>query len=76
MMVFNNVDDVEVFYPQLSLGQDPESEHFLGISSPLAAYLPQSYNGSILIISQSRDIAAKLTGSYKNVIEVQAMNQN
>jgi tetratricopeptide (TPR) repeat protein len=64
MMVLDNVDNVEVFYPQPSHGP----------SSSLAAYLPQSHNGSILITSRSRDAAAKLTGSYKNVKEVQAMD--
>jgi hypothetical protein len=63
-MVLDNVDDVEVFYPQPSRGP----------SSSLAAYLPQSHNGSILITSRSRDAAAKLTGSYKNVKEVRAMD--
>jgi hypothetical protein len=57
-MVLDNVDDVEA--------RDP--------SSPLAAYLPQSHNGSILVTSRSRDAAAKLTGSYKNVKEAQAID--
>jgi tetratricopeptide (TPR) repeat protein len=75
MMVLDNVDNVEVFYPQPNRGQDPKSEHLLDISSPLAAYLPQSHNGSILITSRNRDAASRLTGSYKNVKEVQAMDQ-
>jgi tetratricopeptide (TPR) repeat protein len=74
MMVLDNVDNVEVFYPQPNLGQDPKSEHLLDISSLLAAYLPQSHNGSILITSRNRDAASRLTGSYKNVKEVQAMD--
>jgi hypothetical protein len=64
-MVLDNVDDVEVFYAQ------PSGDS----SSPLAAYLSQSHNGSIFMISRSRDVAAKLTGSYKNVKEVQAIDQ-
>jgi tetratricopeptide (TPR) repeat protein len=63
-MVLDNIDNVEVFYPPSSGGP----------SSPLAAYLPQCRNGSILITSRNRDAAAKLTGSYKNVKEVQAMD--
>jgi hypothetical protein len=68
-MVLDNVDNVEVFY------QDSKSEHSSSISSPLAAYLPQSHNGSILITSRSKDAAAKLTGSYENVKEVQVMDK-
>lgn len=74
-MVLNNVDNVEVFYPKQSRGQDSKSEHSSSISSPLAAYLPQSHNGSILITSRSKDAAAKLTGSYRNVKEVQVMDK-
>jgi hypothetical protein len=66
MMVLDNADEVEVFYPRQNRRQDP--------ALPLAAYLPQSHNGSILVTSRSRDAAARLTGSYKNVKEVQAMD--
>jgi hypothetical protein len=66
MMVLDNVDNVDVFYPQSSRDQN---------STPaLAVYLPQSNNGSTLITSRNRDAAARLTGDYKNVKEVQAMN--
>ncbi|KAH0562120.1 hypothetical protein GP486_003180 [Trichoglossum hirsutum] len=65
MMVLDNADNVEVFYPQPSHNQEP--------TRPLAAYLPQSHNGSILVTSRNRDTAARLTGGYKNVKEVQAM---
>jgi hypothetical protein len=74
-MVLDNVDNVEVFYPKQSRGQDSKSEHSSSISSPLAVYLPQSHNGSILITSRSKDAAAKLTGSYRNVKEVQVMDK-
>jgi tetratricopeptide (TPR) repeat protein len=66
IMILDNVDSVEVFYPRPDRGQDP--------ASPLATYLPQSHHGSILITSRSRDAAARLTGDYKNVKEVQAMD--
>ena len=75
-MILDNVDNVEVFYPKQGRSQDPKSEHSSSISSPLAAYLPQSHNGSILITSRSKDAAAKLTGSYRNVKEVQVMDKD
>ena len=64
-MVLDNANDIEVFHPKQSHSQDSKSEHSLSVSSPLAAYLPQSYNGSILITSRSKNAAARLTGSYK-----------
>lgn len=39
----------------------------------LASYLPQSPNGSIVITTRNRDLGFKLTGSYKDTIEVGPM---
>jgi tetratricopeptide (TPR) repeat protein len=72
-MVLDNVDNVEVFFPKRRPMQDGPSGT---ASAPLAAYLPQSHNGSILITSRSKDAAALLTGSYKNVKEISAMNES
>jgi tetratricopeptide (TPR) repeat protein len=43
-------------------------------SHGLAAYLPQSRNGSILVTSRSKDAATRLVGGYSNVKEVFAMD--
>jgi hypothetical protein len=72
-MVLDNVDNVEVFFPKRKPMQD---EPYGTASAPLAAYLPQSHNGSILITSRSKDAAVRLTGSYKNVKEIPAMDES
>ncbi|KAL8364903.1 hypothetical protein RB595_003946 [Gaeumannomyces hyphopodioides] len=40
---------------------------------PLANYLPQSRNGSIVVTTRNRDLACRLTGSYKNIINIEPM---
>lgn len=72
-IVLDNADNVEVFFPKQKSIQDGPSGT---ISALLAAYLPQSHNGSILITSRNKDTAARLTGSCTNVKEVPAMNKN
>ncbi|OAL48417.1 TPR-like protein [Pyrenochaeta sp. DS3sAY3a] len=42
----------------------------------LSRYLPRTSNGSILITSRNKDVAARLTGSYKHIWEVHAMTQD
>ncbi|KAK3943421.1 hypothetical protein QBC46DRAFT_456950 [Diplogelasinospora grovesii] len=62
LMVLDNADDGRVFYAKQA-----------GNRQPLAAYLPQSENGSILITSRNRDAATRLAGSHNNVWAVPAM---
>jgi hypothetical protein len=59
-MVLDNADDIEMFYPKQTRAEDRMA------TGPIAAYLPQSRNGSILITSRSKDAAARLAGGYKN----------
>ncbi|KAF2188819.1 hypothetical protein K469DRAFT_702535 [Zopfia rhizophila CBS 207.26] len=66
MMVLDNVDDVGTFFPKSS-----ESS-----SVSLAAYLPQSPNGSILITSRNKDAASRLAGGFQNTKEVQTMDKS
>ncbi|RYP47712.1 hypothetical protein DL768_006248 [Monosporascus sp. mg162] len=72
MMVLDNVDDVETFLSRRREG-DERSE---SSSTPLAVYLPQSRNGSILITSRNKDAAARLAGGHKNIKEVRAMDES
>jgi tetratricopeptide (TPR) repeat protein len=69
-MVLDSVDDLQVFYPSDANGR---SRFYDPAVKPLATYLPQSHHGSILLTSRSRDIAARLIGGYKNIMEVHAM---
>ncbi|KAL8330826.1 hypothetical protein RB593_001671 [Gaeumannomyces tritici] len=40
---------------------------------PLANYLPQSRNGSIVVTTRNRDLAFRLTGDHKNIIDIKPM---
>lgn len=73
MMIIDNADDIEVFYPKRMRTMDGS---LAPISTSLAAYLPQSRNGSILITSRSKDAATWLAGGYKNMKEVRTMDES
>ncbi|KAH7122351.1 putative kinesin [Dendryphion nanum] len=72
VMVLDNVDDVEVFYPKRK-GKRDKCEDMV---APLATYLPQSRNGSILVTSRSRDAAARIVGGSKHIKEVDVMDSD
>ncbi|KAH8588907.1 P-loop containing nucleoside triphosphate hydrolase protein [Bisporella sp. PMI_857] len=73
IMILDNADDVDVFY----LSRAPQrNESFATASARLVTYLPQSRNGSILITSRSKDVAARLAGNYNNIKEVHAMGES
>ncbi|KAF1962686.1 hypothetical protein CC80DRAFT_512061 [Byssothecium circinans] len=71
-MVLDNADDVGVFYPKQKRRRD-DSEDMLGA---LASFLPQSCNGFILVTSRSKDAASRLVGSYQNIKDVNAMDED
>ncbi|KAL2271500.1 hypothetical protein VTJ83DRAFT_871 [Remersonia thermophila] len=64
IIILDSADDYDVFCAKQS--DDDE---------PLASYLPQSHNGSILITTRSMELARQLTGSQKNIIEIGPMVQ-
>ena len=64
LMVVDSADDHDVFY---------SSNGGTGEDKPLAEYLPQSRNGSILVTTRDKDLARRLTGHHKNIIEVGTM---
>jgi hypothetical protein len=71
-MILDNVDDIEIFFTSRKRKQDEPS----GTTSvSLAAYVPQSRNGTILITSRNKDAAAKLAEGYKNIGDVWAMDE-
>ncbi|KAM6505253.1 hypothetical protein FSOLCH5_014486 [Fusarium solani] len=81
LMVLDNVDDVNLFYPSSSAGRDgavchpaDENPAALSVQRPLAVFLPKCRNGIILVTSRSMDAAEKLTGSHKAVYGISAMN--
>lgn len=72
-MIVDNADDVETFFPSQGRKREEASD---SLSALLAAYLPQSRNGSILITSRNKDVAARLAGGYKNIKEVLTMDES
>jgi tetratricopeptide (TPR) repeat protein len=73
VMVVDNVDDVETFFPTRKRQRD---EVDASVQIPLATYLPQSYNGAILVTSRSKDAAVRLVGGYNKIKEVLAMDED
>ncbi|KAH7115661.1 hypothetical protein EDB81DRAFT_862240 [Dactylonectria macrodidyma] len=83
LMVLDNVDDVNLFYPSSSSGGDgtvchpaDENPAALSVQRPLAVFLPKRRNGIILVTSRSMDAAEKLTGSHKAVYRISAMDDS
>jgi tetratricopeptide (TPR) repeat protein len=67
IMILDSADDHDVLYnPTSSDTRD---------GRPFATYLPQSRNGSIVITTRNKDLAFRLTGRRKNMIEVGPMTQ-
>lgn len=63
LIILDSADDREVLYHVY------ENHN----QRALATYLPESRNGSIVVTTRSRDLAYKLTGNYKNIIEIGPM---
>jgi tetratricopeptide (TPR) repeat protein len=70
-MVLDSVDDTDIFFAPLHHKRNEVDAHR---PNSLAAYLPQTRNGSFLITSRSKDAAIRLTGGYSNIQEVCPMN--
>jgi tetratricopeptide (TPR) repeat protein len=63
IVVLDSADDGEVLY-SASEG---------GYRRPLASYLPQSRNGFIIVTTRNKELALKVTGSRKFMIDVEPM---
>ncbi|RYP74430.1 hypothetical protein DL769_004007 [Monosporascus sp. CRB-8-3] len=81
VMVLDNVDDVNLFYPSSNFGGNkagrcPADGNPAARSEqrPLAAFLPKRRNGTILVTSRSMDAAEKLTGSHNAVYRISTMD--
>ena len=62
-MILDNADDADVFFSQKE-GNDV-----------LASFLPKTGPGKILVTSRSSDVAERLTGSHKSVIQLPQMDE-
>jgi tetratricopeptide (TPR) repeat protein len=74
VMVVDNVDDVETFFPSRKR-QRHGNETDASAQIPLATYFPQSRNGTILVTSRSQDAATRLVGGYNRTKGVLAMDE-
>ncbi|KAI0837517.1 P-loop containing nucleoside triphosphate hydrolase protein [Hypoxylon sp. FL0890] len=70
-MVLDSADDPNVFYDTKNAGQTASSDDE---ERPIWTYLPQSANGSILVTTRNRELAWRLTGDHKNIIDVGPMD--
>ncbi|KAK3946627.1 P-loop containing nucleoside triphosphate hydrolase protein [Pseudoneurospora amorphoporcata] len=66
IVILDSADDIDVFF---GAGSNPERRR-------LADYLPQSPNGSLLVTTRNKDLAYRLVGGYKNIIEIGTMAQS
>ncbi|KAL5087837.1 hypothetical protein Trisim1_007488 [Trichoderma cf. simile WF8] len=66
VIILDSADDSEVLY---STDQSGHSKR------PLAAYIPKSRNGSIVLTTRNRGLATKLTGGHKYTIDVDTMSE-
>ncbi|KAK4183100.1 kinesin light chain, partial [Podospora australis] len=73
VMILDSADDRDVFYNANS-AHGPTSDDTFD-RRPLATYLPQSRNGSIIITTRDKDLAFRLIGRRQNMIEVGPMVQ-
>lgn len=66
IIILDSADDSEVLYGANDNGHDKRS---------LAAYIPKTRNGSIVLTTRNRGLASKLTGGHKYIIDVDAMSE-
>ncbi|KAL7787204.1 P-loop containing nucleoside triphosphate hydrolase protein [Trichoderma afarasin] len=66
VIILDSADDSEVLYSPVQSGNDKRS---------LAACIPKTRNGSIVLTTRNRSLASKLTGGYKDIIDVDTMSE-
>jgi hypothetical protein len=74
LMILDNADDADIFFDQPK-ESSIEGSRLTSTPEPLARYLPQTPNGSILVTSRNRLAAAKLVGDHHNLIDVGPMDE-
>jgi tetratricopeptide (TPR) repeat protein len=74
LMILDNADDADVFFPRGSSGIR-EASAFSGSETSLASFLPQSSNGTVLITSRNLGVAARLLDSVDIIVKVEPMEK-
>lgn len=73
LMVVDNADDGSVFFHDTTQSDAADTSN-LASEEPLSDFLPHASTGSILVTSRSRDVAYRLTGATRSIVEVGPMN--
>ncbi|KAK7423730.1 hypothetical protein QQX98_000920 [Neonectria punicea] len=66
IIIVDSADDLDVLFDKTRNTDD---------GRPLATYLPQSRNGSIILTTRDKDLAFRLTGDHRNIVEVGPMTE-
>lgn len=66
IIIFDSADETEVLYSASEGVHDKRS---------LAACIPKTRNGSIVLTTRNRGLASKLTGGYKHIIDIDTMSE-
>ena len=75
ILILDNIDDAGFLIEAYSNSQDRQINGLdSGNSRPLISYLPQCQNGSILITTQSRNVALKLV-EQRDIIAIEPMTK-
>ena len=75
-MILDNADDDDVFFRfDGDTEQVTQAENVTSRKIPLASFLPQTPNGSILVTSRNLAAAMNLVGTHDNVICVEPMGE-
>ncbi len=74
-MILDNADDPTMFFNTCEGEQKTDADNSDHAPASLAAFLPQTQNGSVLVTSRSRDAAFRLTGSDRDIIGVEPMDE-
>jgi tetratricopeptide (TPR) repeat protein len=76
LMVLDNADDDDVFFRfNGDTEQITRADNVTSRKMPLANFLPQTPNGSILVTSRNLAAAMNLVGMHDNVIRVEPMDE-
>ncbi|KAH7030641.1 kinesin light chain 3 [Microdochium trichocladiopsis] len=70
LMILDNADDMDVFFPKgVADGHDDSMD------APLASFLPKSTRGKIIVTSRSMDAAERLAGSTRVIHLINVMSE-
>ena len=74
-MILDNADDPNVFFHVHEGRWKTNADVSTSFAISLSAFLPQTQNGSILVTSRSGDAGSRLTGSDRDIIAVDPMDE-